>query len=152
MKTPTITKLTNKILKHYPNTNLINIYVQNPIPIGLKYPSWIADIAMIKLFDDDSHSKKISPDMYIKIFNTTRTYINLGKNNTTRNISTNNTYRINIYPDPITFTTKQGKTITYYQSETYRITDIETTQKIKNKAIRFEIGLLELHALQKLLK
>ena len=148
----TITNLTNKILKHYPNTNLINVYVQNARPIGLKYPSWIADIAIIKLFGDDSRSKKISPDMYIKIFNTTRTYINLGKNNTTRNISTNNTYRINIYPDPITFTTKQGKTITYYQSETYRITDTETIQKIKNKAIRFEIGLLELHALQKLLK
>ena len=140
----TITNLTNKILKHYPNTNLINIYVQNAIPIGLKYPSWIADIAIIKLFGDDSHSKKISTDMYIKIFNTTRTYINLGKNNTTRNISANNIYRINIYPDPITFTTKRGKTITYYQSETYRITDIETIQKIKNKAIRFEIELQKL--------
>ena len=140
----TITNLTNKILKHYPNTNLINIYVQNAIPIGLKYPSWIAEIAIIKLFGDDSHSKKIPPDMYIKIFNTTRTYINLGKNNTTRNISTNNIYRISVYPDPITFTTKQGKTITYYQSESHRITDIETIQKIKNKAIGFEIELLKL--------
>jgi hypothetical protein len=144
MNPTTITNLTNKILKHYPNTNLINVYVQNAIPIGLKCPSWIADIAIIKLFGDDSHSKKISTDMYVKIFNTTRTYINLGKNNTTRNISTNNTYRINIYPDPITFTTKQGKTITYYQSVSHRITDIETIQKIKNKAIRFEIELQKL--------
>ena len=138
---PTITKFTNSILEHYPNTTKITLYVNEPRQAG-NFDTWTATIASIRLHQNNE-SVKLTPVGYYKVMKTRKTYINLGKNNKNRVISTGNTYRITIDTKLNTFTTKQGQTISYYPTEATLITDDDIISKVSNAAGHFDVGLFE---------
>ena len=141
---PTITKFTNAILEHYPNTTQITLYVNEPRE-SLKFDAWEAAIASIRLHQNDSKNEsfKLTPVGYYKMFNSRHAMINLGKNNKNRVISRDNTYRITIDTKLNTFTTKQGQTISYYPTETTLITDDDVIERVINAADNFDVGMFE---------
>ena len=141
---PTITKFTTKILEQYPNTTKITLYVTYSKPGN--FDTWTATIASIRLHQNDSQnneSVKLTAVGYYKMFNSRHAYINLGKNNKNRVISTDNTYRITIDTKLNTFTTKQGQTISYYPTEATLITDDDVIERVINAADNFDVGLFE---------
>ena len=142
MKTPSITSFTNKIIEQYPNTNKITLYVTDSKPGN--FDTWTATIASIRLHQNNE-SVKLTPVGYYKVMKTRKTYINLGKNNKNRVISTDNTYRITIDTKLNTFTTKQGQTISYYPTETTLITSDDTIERVINAADNFEVAMFELY-------
>ena len=140
---PTITKFTNAILEHYPNTTKITLYVTDSK--ASNFDTWTATIASIRLHQNDSQSFKLTPVGYYKMFNSRHAYINLGKNNKNRVISRDNTYRITIDTKLNTFTTKQGQTISYYPTEATLITDDNVIERVSNAATDFEVAMFELY-------
>ena len=138
---PTITKFTNAILEHYPNTTQITLYVNEPRE-SLKFDAWEAAIASIRLHYNNE-SVRLTPVDYYKVMKTRKTYINLGKNNKNRVIQLGNTYRIDINTKLNTFTTKQGQTISYYPTEATLITDDDVIERVINAADNFDVGLFE---------
>ena len=143
---PTITSFTNKILKEYPNASQIQLYVCDPTHES-KYDNWLATIASIKV-SQNNEVIKLTPQHYFDIMRTHRSYINLGKNNKTRQISNDNHYRLIIDTKLNTFTTNQGKTISYYHNEATPITSINLKAKILEAALNFDVGLFEAYRRQ----
>ena len=142
---PTITKFTNKILENYPNTIKITLHVT--YAKASNFDTWTATIASIRLHQNDPNnaSFKLTPVGHYKLFNSRYAYINLGKNNKTRVIQRDNTYRITIDTKLKTFTTQQGQTINYYPTETTLITSDDVIEKVVDAAGDFEVALFELY-------
>ena len=139
---PTITKFTNAILEHYPNTTKITLYVTDSK--ASNFDTWTATIASIRLHYNNE-SVRLTPVGYYKMFNSRHAMINLGKNNKNRVISRDNTYRITIDTKLNTFTTKQGQTISYYPTEATLIIDDDVIERVINAAGNFEVAMFELY-------
>ena len=125
---PTVTSVTHKILSRYPDTTSIVLYLTRPVLIK-RFDSWMVNIACVKLFENSKRIKLTSQEFYDVIGETT--HIVLGKNTKTRQIASNQCYVLTIDPHLNTFTTRDGKTISYYPTEYKNITSSTLINKVK---------------------
>ena len=140
---PTITSVTHKLLSRYPDTTSITLYLTRPVLIK-RFDSWMVNIACVKLFENNKLTK-LTPEDFYDIFET-YTHIVLGKNTKNRQIAANQCYVLTIDPHLKTFTTKDGKTISYYPTEYKNITSTNLITKVK---AAFEKLLNRVHELKR---
>ena len=96
------------------------------------YDTWTADIAEV-LVCNNFGGFSIDPEEYYELF-TTITYIKLGKNNKSRRIDSKHVFCVTITPKLETFTTKDGKTISYYPATSEIVKDKDHIQQLKRKS------------------
>ena len=149
---PTITSFTNKILSKYPKTKEIHLHVYDATNDKM-YDTWTAEIAEVVL--DLKHDKQIvlTAEDHYELFGTIA-LIKLGKNNKSRQIDSKHVFAIDIVPKLEKFTTKDGKTISYYPTSSYIITDKDHITQLRDTAKTFTRNLINLsknkHRLPKL--
>ena len=149
---PTITSFTQKILSKYPKTKEIHLHVYDATNDKM-YDTWTAEIAEVVL--DLKHDKQIvlTAEDHYELFGTIA-LIKLGKNNKSRQIDSKHVFHVNIVTKLEQFTTKDGKTISYYPSHSDIYTYDDAIRQILRKAQSLTRNLLNLsknnHRLPKL--
>ena len=129
---PTITSFTQKILAKYPTTQVIHLDIHDATH-NTTYDTWTGDIAEVILDFQGLEQITLSPEDYYDLFNT-MTYIRLGKNNKSRQIDSKHVFHVEIYTELETFTTKDGKTISYYPTSSDIITSKEYLDEIRSNS------------------
>ena len=149
---PTITSFTQKILNKYPKTKEIHLHVYDATNDKM-YDTWTAEIAEVVL--DLKHDKQIvlTAEDHYELFGTIA-LIKLGKNNKSRQIDSKHVFCVHIKTKLETFTTKDGKTISYYPTSSEIITDKDHITQLRDNAKTFTRTLINLsknnHRLPKL--
>ena len=137
----TITSFTQKILKEYPRIEGITLFVDDATHNNM-YDTWTADILEVLIDNDPAHFP-LDAEEYYELFGT-NTYIKLGKNNKSRQIDSKHVFAIDIVPKLEKFTTKDGKTISYYPTSSYIITDKDHITQLRDNAKTFTRNLIKL--------
>ena len=130
---PSITTITNKILQEYPHTTHIKLYVCDAV-YNTKINSWIVFISRVLRYDNNDHNTRTELDLVdvYKMFNE-KLEIAVGNNTKTRQIEEKGCYTILINTKQKTFTSRDGKTISYYPAEYKRITSPSLIKELETK-------------------
>ena len=137
----TITSFTQKILKEYPRIEGITLFVDDATHNNM-YDTWTADILEVLIDNDPAHFP-LDAEEYYELFGT-NTYIKLGKNNKSRQIDSKHVFHVNIVTKLEQFTTKDGKTISYYPSHSDIYTYDDAIRQIQRKAQSLTRNLIKL--------
>lgn len=135
IRPPTITSFTQKILAKYPKTTALKVYVHEPLSVGSTYIDIRGNIANITRIVNNEEIK-LTPEEFYEIFGK-NTCIKLGSDTKKKQIQCKIPNLLVIYTKPKTFTTMDGKTISYYPTESTPITNKELAAKIATAARKF---------------
>ena len=137
----TITSFTQKILKEYPKAEGIFLWVDDATHNNM-YDTWTADILEILVYYD-AGANIIDAEEYYELFGNI-TYIKLGKNNKSRQIDSKHVFCVDIKTTLEKFTTKDGKTISYYPTSSEIITDKDHIAQLRGNAKTFTRDLINI--------
>ena len=140
---PTITSFTQKILAKYPAVKAIHVDVHDATRDNM-YDTWTADIADIVLDFKGNKQIILTAEDYYELFGT-MTYIKLGKNNKSRQIDSHHVFHVYIDPKLEKFTTKDGKTISYYPTWSDIYKDKDDIAELRHKATLLTRNLINLN-------
>ena len=136
---PTITSFTQKILAMYPNTTALKVYVHDPLSVcsvRYRYIDIRGIIAKTTRIVNNEEIK-LTPEEFYDMFGK-NTCIKLGSDTKKKQIQCKTPNFLVIDTKPKTFTTTDGKTISYYPTESTPITNKDLVAKIATAARKFE--------------